>query len=173
MICESQPCPWDCKLGTPLSPTLLSEAESCGHHHEDNSLGAQRTPLSGHWDFQASLSGKEPKETKVAPEPRQGRCLPQANPAGSHPHHKPQLQTSSRIGGINLPSTAGSGERRWACKHLKLEPAGQPSFLPPSSAEAQESEAAWGQTPVLERQVTSSASLNLFEHRVAMATLQP
>lgn len=65
------------------------------------------------------------------------RSLQQANSSSFSSPPRPQLQTSSYIGGNNLTSIAGSRERRWACKHLKLEPAGQPSF-PPPSAEALE-----------------------------------
>lgn len=60
------------------------------------------------------------------------RSLPQANSSSFSSPLQPQLQTSSYIGGNSFTSTIGSRERRWACKHLKLEPAGQPSFPPPS-----------------------------------------
>lgn len=66
------------------------------------------------------------------------RFLPRASSSSFSSPPRPQLQTSSYIGGNNLPSVVGSRERRWACKHLKLEPAGQPTFPPPSSAEALE-----------------------------------
>lgn len=107
----------------------------------------QGTPASSHWGFQVFLSSKEQNQTGMTPHAQAekgarmkmkacrvlllSQVSPRGEPSGFSSPPRPRLQTSSYIRGINLASTAGPGERRWPCKHLKLEPTGQPSFLPP------------------------------------------
>lgn len=141
-----QPCPLDCKLRTP--PPQSNITVGCKELWQvlrRQFYPYQGTPLSSHRVFGfLAAAGAEPDPVAPQTQAEKGARMkmkafqvlllsgvsPQGEPILFSSHHYPDCRHPHVVGALTFLPPA-PGERRWACKHLKLEPAGQPSFSPP------------------------------------------